>query len=150
MRRAGFDPLTVAVAVPDHKAYYPGAHELRIQVTGDREHGAQMLGHWRSGVATRIDLFAAALFSGLAVDELNDLDLSYTPPLGSPWDQVQMAAQVWARATTKRPRLTDDGVGAQPRKPARATTSVLTPMCPPCRASPSAGGSRPLTTLHNS
>jgi len=123
-RRAGFDPLTVAVAVPDHKAYDPGAHELRIQVTGDRGTGdllgAHMLGHRRSGVATRIDIFAAALFSGLTVDELNDLHLSYTPPLGSPWDPVQMAAQVWARAHNKRPCPAHDGVGAQPRKPPRA------------------------------
>jgi len=29
------------------------------------------------------------------VDEINALDLSYTPPLGSPWDAVQVAAQAW-------------------------------------------------------
>jgi hypothetical protein len=29
---------------------------------------------------------------------LNDLDLSYTPPLGSPWDAIQMSAQAWSRA----------------------------------------------------
>ena len=33
---------------------------------------------------------------------VSDLDLSYTPPLGSPWDAVQMAAQAWVRDT--RPR----------------------------------------------
>jgi len=27
------------------------------------------------------------------VEDINDLDLSYTPPLSSPWDPVQMAAQ---------------------------------------------------------
>ncbi len=100
-RRAGFDPLTVEVTVPDHKAYYPGAHDLRIRVTGDRQTGlllgAQMLGHWQADVATRIDVFAAALFSGMAVDELSDLDLSYTPPLGSPWDPVQIGAHAWLR-----------------------------------------------------
>jgi hypothetical protein len=32
------------------------------------------------------------------VEELNDLDLSYTPPLSSPWDPVQMAAQSWLNA----------------------------------------------------
>jgi hypothetical protein len=32
---------------------------------------------------------------------LNDLDLSYTPPLSAPWDPVQVAAQTWsARNTT--------------------------------------------------
>jgi hypothetical protein len=29
---------------------------------------------------------------------LRDLDLSYTPPLGSPWDAVQAATQAWSRA----------------------------------------------------
>jgi len=47
-------------------------------------------------------VFAAALFSGLTVDELSDLDLSYTPPLGSPWDAVQMAGQEWTRAQARR------------------------------------------------
>jgi len=101
-RGAGCDPLTVEVAVPDHKAYYPGAHDLHIRLMGDRGTGqllgAQMLGHWHAAVAKRIDVVAAALFSGLAVSELNDLDLSYTPPFGSPWDPLQMAAQSWVEA----------------------------------------------------
>jgi hypothetical protein len=33
---------------------------------------------------------------------VSDLDLSYTPPLGSPWDAVQMAAQAWVRITGPR------------------------------------------------
>jgi len=109
-RRAGFDPVTVESAASDHKAYYPGACELRIRVAGDRLSGrllgAQIIGHWRSQVAKRIDVFAAALFHGMQVDGLNDLDLSYTPPLGSPWDPVQFAAQAWghhARSTTPPP-----------------------------------------------
>jgi arsenate reductase (thioredoxin) len=32
------------------------------------------------------------------LEELGDLDLSYTPPLSSPWDPVQMAAHHWAIA----------------------------------------------------
>lgn len=96
---AGFDPGTTEVTVWDHKRYYPGARELVIRLTGDRRSGrllgAQLLGHWQSEVAKRVDVFAAALFHGLAVEELNDLDLSYTPPLGSPWDPAQTAAQAW-------------------------------------------------------
>jgi NADPH-dependent 2,4-dienoyl-CoA reductase/sulfur reductase-like enzyme len=34
-REAGFDPVTSEVTAWDHKAYYPGAHEMRICVTGD-------------------------------------------------------------------------------------------------------------------
>jgi hypothetical protein len=33
----------------------------------------------------------------MTVDQMAELDLSYTPPLGSPWDAVQMAAQSWVR-----------------------------------------------------
>lgn len=36
----------------------------------------------------------------MTVDEIADLDLSYTPPLGSPWDAVQMATQDWTLAHT--------------------------------------------------
>lgn len=99
---AGFAPLTVEAKAWDHKAYYPGAHELRIRVTGDRNTrrllGAQIVGHWKAEVAKRIDIFATALYQRMTVDALNDVDLSYTPPLGSPWDAVQLSAQAWARA----------------------------------------------------
>jgi NADPH-dependent 2,4-dienoyl-CoA reductase/sulfur reductase-like enzyme len=103
-RLAGLQPFTTESKHFDHKAYYPGAHELCMSVTGDRSTGkllgAQVLGHWQSQVAKRIDVFATALYHGMKVEELNDLDLSYTPPLGSPWDAVQMAAQDWSCAAS--------------------------------------------------
>jgi NADPH-dependent 2,4-dienoyl-CoA reductase/sulfur reductase-like enzyme len=96
---AGFDPLTVGSVQFDHKAYYPGAHQLQIRITGDRASGqllgAQLVGDHRAEVAKRIDIPAGALFHHMTVEGLSDLDLSYTPPFGSPWDAVQMAAQTW-------------------------------------------------------
>jgi|GEM_PF-1255669 hypothetical protein len=50
-------------------------------------------------VAKRIDIAAAAIFNKMTVDAMSDLDLSYTPPLGSPWDAVQAGAQTWVRET---------------------------------------------------
>jgi NADPH-dependent 2,4-dienoyl-CoA reductase/sulfur reductase-like enzyme len=97
----GFDPLTVETTAWDHKTYYPDAHEMCLRVTGDRRTGrllgAQILGQWQAEVAKRIDIYAAALFAGMTVAGVNDLDLSYTPPFGSPWDAVQIAAQAWER-----------------------------------------------------
>jgi NADPH-dependent 2,4-dienoyl-CoA reductase/sulfur reductase-like enzyme len=97
--RAGFDPLTVTIQANDHKAYYPGATPLRIVMSGDRKTGkllgAQILGHRKAEISKRIDIVAAALFQHATVDELNDMDLSYTPPFSSPWDPVQLAAQMW-------------------------------------------------------
>jgi len=98
---AGYSPATSQAGPDDHKAYYPGAQPIAIRVTGDtgsgRLLGAQLVGRRGSEVAKRVDTYAAALFHGMTVDALADLDLSYTPPLGSPWDAVQMAAQTWTR-----------------------------------------------------
>ncbi|HVS41515.1 MAG TPA: CoA-disulfide reductase, partial [Candidatus Dormibacteraeota bacterium] len=95
-------PVTVGSAHYDHKAYYPGAQKIEMRWTGDRRTGrllgAQFLGDLRTEVAKRIDIVAAALFHGMTVEATNDLDLSYTPPLGSPWDTVQLGAQTWVRA----------------------------------------------------
>jgi NADPH-dependent 2,4-dienoyl-CoA reductase/sulfur reductase-like enzyme len=100
-QNAGINAATTESSCWDHKAYYPGAEQLHLRVTGDRTSGrllgAQILGQWKSEVAKRIDTFATALFHGMSVDGLNDLDLSYTPPLSSPWDPVQMSAQAWTR-----------------------------------------------------
>jgi NADPH-dependent 2,4-dienoyl-CoA reductase/sulfur reductase-like enzyme len=96
---AGYEPMTVEFETWDHKAYYPGAKKMRILMSGDRTShallGVQILGNRKSEVSKRIDIVAAALFHRMKVEELNDLDLSYTPPLSSPWDPVQMAAQAW-------------------------------------------------------
>jgi len=98
----GFKPLTVGAVEYDHKAYYPGAHQVHVRITGDRASGrllgAQLVGHRDAEIPKRIDIAAAALFHGMRVEELGDLDLSYTPPFGSPWDTLQLAAQTWMRA----------------------------------------------------
>ena len=98
---AGFDPVTIGTQADDHKAYYPGSHRITIRVTGDRATGRllgmQMFGHKNAEIAKRVDIAATAIYHGMTANAVSDLDLSYTPPLGSPWDAVQMAAQAWVR-----------------------------------------------------
>ncbi len=98
---AGFDPVTIEFEADDHKAYYPGSHRIRMRCTGDRATGRllglQLFGHKHAEIAKRIDIAAAAIFNEMTVDTVSELDLSYTPPLGSPWDAVQMGAQAWVR-----------------------------------------------------
>ncbi|MFP3897198.1 MAG: FAD-dependent oxidoreductase [Anaerolineales bacterium] len=100
--KAGFDPVTTQVDTWDHKVYYPDARRLCLRVTGDRLTGrllgAQIVGHRTAEVSKRVDVFAAALFNRMEVANLNDVDLSYTPPLSTPWDAVQVAAQTWMKA----------------------------------------------------
>jgi NADPH-dependent 2,4-dienoyl-CoA reductase/sulfur reductase-like enzyme len=99
--REGFDPLTIDSESWDHKVYYPGAKKIRIRITGDRgTHrflGAQIIGSYGAEVSKRIDVLATALFNEMKVEDLNHLDLSYTPPLSSPWDPIQLAAQAWIK-----------------------------------------------------
>jgi NADPH-dependent 2,4-dienoyl-CoA reductase/sulfur reductase-like enzyme len=101
----GFTPVSTTAVADDHKAYYPGAQPISIRITGDSETGkllgAQLVGARGTETAKRIDTFATALFHGMAVAGVSDLDLSYTPPLGSPWDAVQIATQRWEREHTK-------------------------------------------------
>lgn len=96
-RQYGFNPISADIETWDHKVYYPSAEKLLIRVTADRNTkrllGAQMIGAYKTEVSKRIDIFAAALYHELTLDEFSDYDLSYTPPLSSPWDPAQMAVQ---------------------------------------------------------
>ena len=97
----GWTPLSTTSSPDDHKAYYPGATPIHIRITGDqttgRLLGAQLVGHLNAEVAKRVDTYATALFHTMTFEAISDLDLSYTPPLGSPWDATQLAAQAWVR-----------------------------------------------------
>jgi NADPH-dependent 2,4-dienoyl-CoA reductase/sulfur reductase-like enzyme len=121
---AGFDPVTVGSEADDHKAYYPGSHRIAMRFTGDRATGrllgVQLFGHRHAEVAKRIDIAATAIFHGMTVEAVSDLDLSYTPPFGSPWDAIQIGAQAWTgqrgpSATRLRTETPDIRLGAERR-----------------------------------
>jgi len=105
---AGYEPISVESEADDHKAYYPGSHRIRMRLTGDRATGRllglQLFGHRQAEIVKRIDIAVTAIFHGMTVDAISDLDLSYTPPLGSPWDAIQIAAQEWSRGSAAVPR----------------------------------------------
>jgi NADPH-dependent 2,4-dienoyl-CoA reductase/sulfur reductase-like enzyme/rhodanese-related sulfurtransferase len=76
-----------------HAGYYPGAAmmslKLLFEVPGGRALGAQCIG--TDGVDKRIDVIAAAIRAGMTVYDLEQLELSYSPPFGSAKDPVNMA-----------------------------------------------------------
>lgn len=104
---AGFHPVSVTSQADDHKADYPGSHPITMRYTGDhrtgRLLGVQLVGHLLSEIAKRIDMPATAIHNQMTIDAISDLDLSYTPPLGSPWEALQAGAQAWARQTATKP-----------------------------------------------
>ena len=106
---AGFAPVAAESGADDHKAYYPGGHRItdaRSPATAAPDGllgGAAVRASEHAEIAKRTDIAATAIFHGMTADAVSDLDLSYTPPLGSPWDsRPDGRAQAWARAT--RPR----------------------------------------------
>lgn len=76
-----------------HATYYPGARRMILKIVAEentgRILGAQGVG-WE-GVDKRIDVFATAIYAGLTVFDLEDLDLPYAPPFASAKDPVIMA-----------------------------------------------------------
>jgi NADPH-dependent 2,4-dienoyl-CoA reductase/sulfur reductase-like enzyme len=98
---AGYAPLTVHTTADDHKRYYPGATPIRIRLTGDRETGrllgAQLVGTRGAEIAKRVDTYAAALQHGLTLDQLLDLDLSYTRRSEAPGTPSSSARRAGSR-----------------------------------------------------
>ncbi len=77
---AGYHPVTVEFTTWDHKAYYPGTHEITLRITDKNSGqllGVQLLGHWEGAIAKRADICAMALYQEMVVSDLL-VDLSYS------------------------------------------------------------------------
>ena len=72
--------------------YYPDHSQIKLKVHYNQENrkilGAQCIGG--KGVDKRIDVIATAMFAGLAIDDLQALELCYAPPYSSPKDPINM------------------------------------------------------------
>jgi NADPH-dependent 2,4-dienoyl-CoA reductase/sulfur reductase-like enzyme len=96
----GFRIESVMVESTTRAGYFPGAAPIKTKViverTSGRLLGAQIVG--REGAAKRIDVFAAALWNDMTVDEMLNMDLSYAPPFSPVWDPVLVAARAaWSK-----------------------------------------------------
>jgi NADPH-dependent 2,4-dienoyl-CoA reductase/sulfur reductase-like enzyme/rhodanese-related sulfurtransferase len=95
-RRAGIDHRVIHLHPGSHAGYYPGSETLTLKVvfapdTG-RILGAQAVG--RDGADKRIDVIATAIYGGLTVSDLMNLELAYAPQFGSAKDAVNQAGYV--------------------------------------------------------
>ena len=76
-------------------AYMEGAGsmcvKLVVELPSKKIVGAQVVG--TEDAAKRIDTLATAITTGLTVDDVVNLDLSYAPPFSPVWDPVQQAAR---------------------------------------------------------
>lgn len=96
LEAARIDYRTMHLHPNQHAGYFPGAAQIHLNLhfrAGDGLLlGAQAVGV--EGVDKRIDVLATAIRSRMAVADLIDLDLSYSPPYGQAKDAVNLAGMV--------------------------------------------------------
>ena len=99
-QKAGIKIAVSYVIGTNHAGYYPNAAALGLKIVFSPEDGrllgAQAVGS--DGVDKRIDVLATAILAGMTVEDLEHLDLCYSPPFGSAKDIVIMAGFISANA----------------------------------------------------
>lgn len=95
IRALSLEYATATIKSKTRAGYYPDAGEISVKLLGEKGNGRLLGGQivGLEGAAKRIDVVATALWAGLTVQDLIDLDLSYAPPYSPVWDPVQTAAR---------------------------------------------------------
>jgi NADPH-dependent 2,4-dienoyl-CoA reductase/sulfur reductase-like enzyme len=98
--QAGIEVVSAIIKSSTRATYYPGAGPIWVKLVADpstgRVLGGQIVGV--EGAAKRIDVLAACVWTGVAVDELALMDLSYAPPYSPVYDPLLVAARATAKA----------------------------------------------------
>jgi NADPH-dependent 2,4-dienoyl-CoA reductase/sulfur reductase-like enzyme/rhodanese-related sulfurtransferase len=86
LRRIAYE-VTYMVGA-SHAGYYPGAESIILKILHHPRTGMLLGGQavGGEGVDKRIDVIATAILGGLTVEDLEQLDLCYAPPVGSAKD----------------------------------------------------------------
>lgn len=107
-KRMGIKHQVIHLHPGSHAGYYPGAERVSLKVLFDPEAGkilgAQGIG--RDGVDKRIDVIATAIYAGLTIDDLMNLELAYAPAFGSAKDAINQTGYVGNNVRTgKSPNI---------------------------------------------
>lgn len=90
----GFSVETVSVHAPSRSKSYPGSKEIFVKFIVDartgRLLGANVIGE--EGAALRINTLGMAIHHRMTVDQLEHMDMMYTPPFAPVWDPLLIAA----------------------------------------------------------
>lgn len=102
--RLGIAHTAIHLHPGSHAGYYPGAETIAMKVlfnpTTGVLLGAQAVGI--DGADKRIDVIATAIYAGLTVDDLMNLELAYAPQFGSAKDAINQTGYVGNNVITGR------------------------------------------------
>lgn len=86
---------TITIQSTHAAGYYSKEDPMTLKLLYHRKNekllGAQIIGG--QGVDKRIDVLATALYNEMDMEQLEELDLAYSPPYNSVWDPIQQAAR---------------------------------------------------------
>ncbi len=95
-QRMGIDYQAIHLHPGSHAGYYPGSERISLKVLFEPKTGkllgAQSVG--KDGADKRIDIIATAIYAGLSVNDLMNLELAYSPQFGSAKDAINHAGYV--------------------------------------------------------
>lgn len=96
LKEAKIPARTTTIHANSTPGYYPNPENLTLEITYHPKTlvllGAQAFG--KVGVDKRIDVLSTAIYAGLTIDDLHDLDLAYAPPFSPAKDPVVVAGFV--------------------------------------------------------
>lgn len=93
-KKINIEPISATVTKADRAGYMPESNEITIKLVVDKRSGdilgAQAIGN--GDADKRINIVTSAIQSGLNIDELLHLDLTYAPPFGVAIDPLHEVA----------------------------------------------------------
>ena len=95
-KKLGIEVSVIHLHPGSHAGYYPGSEKVSLKVLFDpttgKLLGAQGVG--LDGIDKRIDVISTAIYAGLTVQDLMNLELAYAPAFGSAKDAINQAGYV--------------------------------------------------------
>ena len=97
---AGLHAITSSITAGTRAHYYPDGTPMTVLLVVEERSGRLLGGQivGGPGAGKRIDTLAAALWNGMLVEDLVQMDLAYAPPFSPVWDPVLTAARRAASA----------------------------------------------------
>ncbi len=93
-QKEGYEAFKTTITAPITAHGYPHQGSVTISLIADKSTGkllgGQVVGDFEG--VWRIDVIAAALYSGLTVKDVQNLDLAYSPPFAPVWDPILVCA----------------------------------------------------------
>jgi NADPH-dependent 2,4-dienoyl-CoA reductase/sulfur reductase-like enzyme/rhodanese-related sulfurtransferase len=95
-KKLGIEVSVIHLHPGSHAGYFPGSERVSLKVLFDPATGKLLgsQGVGLDGIDKRIDVISTAIYAGLTVQDLMNLELAYAPAFGSAKDAINQAGYV--------------------------------------------------------